>query len=249
MIALRVALRRSARREGFAIIASKPPPETYWIHGERLSQTLVVAGKPAATVLPALNRAEILDPKGGPPRIIAAPWSKSAYDMVEEQFGYTNVRLVPTPGGQEDIRTLAERSAANFRAMVRPENEAHRSVMDALTALDARQRHAPDDEQAREARLQLELAVHSIDANAGRWTDHATLRTLAAKQALSGDQGNSSKWNAWLECERALTAAHLYNRPERTIEKQPDAPAPLPEEEFNVFRNRSHARDRGRDRD
>jgi len=60
---------------------------------------------------------------------------------------------------------------------------------------------------------------------------------------LKTAEPQSPQWHAWLECERALTADTLYNRPrpEARIEQA----QPEQEPAFDVFERRGQKRGRG----
>jgi len=85
-------------------MATEPPPHTYWTQGQHLDQILMIEGHPAAIVYPTLNRAEILPAKHRSAQTIAAPWSVSPFDLVEQHFDFERVRVMPNVPGRRPAR-------------------------------------------------------------------------------------------------------------------------------------------------
>jgi len=224
-------------------MAKEPPPDTYWTKGRHLEQYLMIEGHPAAIVYPALNRAEILPANFRAAQTIAAPWSVSPFDLVEQHFDFKNVRIVPT-SQDDDLRARVKEANENFRSFVSRDQEARRSLTDAIMALKNHARHsepAPNEPRS-EALRQLERAVQDIDVSAGQWNDSAHARVLVAIDGLKTANPQSPEWHAWLECQRALTADHLYRRdaPNAQIEQA----APEAEQTFDAFERDERKPDR-----
>jgi len=221
---------------------TQPSPETCWINGRQLEQVLLIEGEPAAIVYPALNRAEIMPSKYRVAQAIAAPWSVSAFDLVEQHFDLESVRFVPT-GQDEDVRAQVKGGNENFRCFVSRDEEARRSLTDAITALQNHARFVEPDARRREAQMQLERAVLNIDRSNGQWSSGTRVTVLMTSHSLKSAEPHSPEWHAWLECERALTADRLFGRdaPGAQIEQT----APEAEQTFDVFERRGQERERG----
>jgi len=223
-------------------MATEPPPDTYWTQGQHLDQILMIEGHPAAIVYPALNRAEILPAKHRIGQTIAAPWSVSPFDLVEQHFDFERVRVIPTRR-DEDLRARVKEGNENFRSFVSRDQEARRSLTDAITALKNHARFAKPGERERDAQRLLERAVQTIDRDNGQWSTSARATVILARGSLRSAEPQSPQWHAWLECERALTADRLYNRPAPGVEIEQAAPEQEPA--FDVFERRGQKRGRG----